>query len=294
MALKDWLWVLALGIGWGASFIFNAVLLREMGPLSVSCLRIALGAVTCWGWVFARGIEIPWRPVLAGQMLFLGVANYAIPFAIYPLAQTYVTSGVAGIVNAMMPIMVVIVSHFWPGGEKATRARSLGIGFGFAGIIVLTLPALRAGAGNEVWAILFMLLAPICYAVAMNYLRRFRGIDPAVIAAMALTAGALAIAPVMLAVEGLPRIATPEGWASLFAIGVALTGFSFIVMYALAGRVGATNASTVTFIAPVSAVLLGNLLLGDPIQPAHLAGMALIFCGLLAIDGRLLARHGLV
>ncbi|NDR57344.1 DMT family transporter [Aliiruegeria sabulilitoris] len=290
MAPKDWLWVLLLGFGWGASFIFNAVLLREIGPLSVSFLRIALGAVTCWAWVFATGKKVPWKPVLAGQILILGVSNYAIPFAIYPVAQQFVTSGVAGIVNAMMPIMVVIVSHFWPGGERATLLRSFGILFGFAGIVVLTLPALASGAGSQAWAILFMLLAPICYAVAMNFLRRFRGIEPAVIAAMALTAGALAIAPVMLAVEGLPVIVTPEGWASLLGIGVALTGLSFIAMYALVGRVGATNASTVTFIAPVSAVLLGRLLLGDPVEPAHLFGMGLIFCGLLVIDGRLFRR----
>lgn len=288
MALKDWIWVLALGIGWGTSFIFNALLLQEIGPLSVSFLRIALGAVTCWSWVLASGRRVDWKPILAGQMLFLGIANYAIPFAIYPMAQQFVTSGVAGIVNAMMPIMVVIVSHFWPGGERATLGKSLGILFGFAGIVVLTLPALGSGAESEVWAILFMLLAPVCYAVAMNYLRRFAGMDPAVIAAMALTAGALAIAPAALAAEGAPVIATVEGWVSLVGIGVVLTGLSFIAMYGLVSRVGATNASTVTFVAPVSAVLLGHLLLGDAVEAAHLAGMALIFCGLLVIDGRLL------
>ncbi|MFD0978878.1 DMT family transporter [Tropicimonas aquimaris] len=290
MSIRDWLIVVVLGIGWGAAFIFNAVLLREVGPLSVSFLRIALGAATCWAWVLASGKRVPWGAVLAGQALVLGVVNYAIPFAVYPFAQQYITSGVAGIVNAMMPIMVVIVSHFWPGGERATAAKSLGILFGFAGIVVLTLPALRGGAENEVWAILFTLLAPVCYAIAMNYLRRLKGIDPAVIAAMALTSGALAIAPVMLAVEGVPRIATASGWLSVLGLGVVLTGLAFIVLYAIVPRIGATNASTVTFIAPVSAVLLGHLVLGDTIAPSHLLGMAMIFLGLLAIDGRVLRR----
>ncbi|SNS20776.1 DMT family transporter [Tropicimonas sediminicola] len=290
MSIRDWLIVVVLGIGWGAAFIFNAVLLREVGPLSVSFLRIALGAATCWAWVLATGKRVPWGAVFAGQALVLGVVNYAIPFAVYPIAQKYITSGVAGIVNAMMPIMVVIVSHFWPGGERATPAKSLGILFGFAGIVVLTLPALRGGAENEVWAILFTLLAPVCYAVAMNYLRRLKGIDPAVIAAMALTGGALAIAPVMLAAEGVPRIATATGWLSVMGLGVVLTGLAFIVLYAIVPRIGATNASTVTFIAPVSAVLLGHLVLGDTIAPSHLLGMAMIFLGLLAIDGRVLRR----
>ncbi|RYH08763.1 DMT family transporter [Tropicimonas sp. IMCC6043] len=288
MTIRNWFWVLALGFGWGASFLFNAILLRDIGPLSVSALRIALGAATCWAWVWATRKPVPWRPALAAQMLFLGLANYGIPFAIYPMAQQYVTSGVAGIVNAMMPIMVVIVSHFWPGGEKATAGRSLGILFGFAGIVVLTLPAVGRGAESQVWAILFMLLAPICYAVALNYLRRFHGLDTAVLAAMALTAGAVEMTPVMLAVEGVPHITSLAGWLSLIAIGVALTGLSFIAMYALVGRVGATNASTVTFVAPVSAVLLGALVLGDHVETEHLLGMALIFCGLAVLDGRLL------
>ncbi|PRY21904.1 drug/metabolite transporter (DMT)-like permease [Aliiruegeria haliotis] len=288
MAFRDWLWVLALGTGWGASFMFNAVLLREVGPLSVSFLRIALGAAACWIWVVATGKTVPWRTALIGPLFVLGAINYAIPLAIYPTAQQYVTSGVAGIVNAMMPIMVVIVSHFWPGGERATPLKSLGILFGFAGIVVLTLPAFEPGAQSDAWPILFMMLAPICYAVAMNYLRRFHGMDPAIIAASALTAGAMAIAPVMLATEGIPTVTTPEGLLSLLGIGPILTGLSFIAVYALVGRVGATNASTVTFVAPISAVLLGHLVLGDVVAMEHMLGMALIFCGLIVIDGRLI------
>lgn len=292
MTFKDWVWIVALGIGWGAAFMFNAILLREVGPLSVSFLRIALGAATCWVWVLATGKAVPRAPVILWQVLVLGIFNYAIPFAVYPIAQQYISSAVAGIVNATMPIAVVIVSHYWPGGERANPVKSLGILFGFTGIVVLTLPALRGGQPGEAWAILFTLIAPLCYAVAMNYLRRLKGYDPAVVAAMALTGGAVAIGPAMLAAEGVPTIATPEGWLSLAFLGIALTGVAFIAMYALVPRVGATNASVVTFVAPVSAVLLGHLVLGDAILGAHLVGMGAIFCGLLVLDGRLWRRLG--
>lgn len=288
MAFRDWLIVIALGIGWGGSFIFNALLLAEVGPLSVSFLRIAFGAATCWVYVLSTGRAVPVAPVLLGQVLFLGLMNYAVPFAIYPVAQQYVTSGVAGIVNAMMPIMVVIVSHFWPGGERANIAKSLGVLFGFTGIVVLTLPALRGGAGDQVGAIVFMLLAPVCYAVAMNYLRRLRSVDPAVVAAMALTAGALAIAPAMLVVEGVPVLRLGASWFSLAILGPVLTGVFFIIVYRLVPRIGATNLSTVTFVAPISALFLGNLVLGDAIRSEHLAGMAMILGGLIVIDGRLI------
>ncbi|WP_116132388.1 DMT family transporter [Tropicimonas sp. IMCC34043] len=288
MTARYWILVAILGIGWGGSFIFNAMLLAEVGPLSVAFLRMALGAVTCWVYVLAKGRRVPWGWRLLGSVLVLGVLNYAIPFAIYPLAQRHITSGVAGIVNAMTPIMVVIVSHFWPGGEKASRTKSLGIGFGFAGIVILMAPGLRGGAGRtELWAILAALLAPLCYGVALNWLRRLKGIDAAVIAALALSAGALAIAPAMLAIEGVPQLTRPESWMALAMIGPVLTGLFFIVFYWLVPLVGATNASTVTFIAPVSAVVLGRAMLGEAVRIEQLAGMVLIFVGLLAIDGRI-------
>ncbi len=288
MSFREWIWIAIVGIGWGSSFLFNALLLREIGPLSVSFLRTALGALACWGYVVASGRMVPVSASLLWRVLFLGVMNYSIPLAIYPIGQQFAPAGVAGIVNAMMPIMVVIVSHLWPGGEKATLAKTLGVVFGFAGILVLTVPALMSGEGGEVWAIPFMVLAPLCYAIAMNFLRLLRGYDSAVIAAMALTGGVLAMLPVMLGVEGIPRMTRATTWGALLMLGPLLTGIFFILFYGLVRRVGATNASTVTFIAPVSALVLGHLVLGEEILPSHLLGMTMIFGGLLAIDGRLM------
>jgi drug/metabolite transporter (DMT)-like permease len=290
VSFRDWTIVAMLGIGWGASFLFNAILLEEVGPLSVSFLRIALGAATCWIYVLATGRMEPVTLRLLGQVLVLGVISYAVPLALYPMAQQHIASGVAGIINAMMPIMVVIVSQVWPGGERATRAKSLGVGFGFAGIVALMAPAVQSGETVRIWAILIALMAPVCYAVALNYLRRLRSHDPATIAALALTAGALAIAPVMLAVEGCPTLSRPESWGALAVLGPVLTGISFIALYRLVPRIGATNASTVTFVAPISAVYLGHVVLGDSIETVQLFGMVMIFCGLLAIDGRLLRK----
>ena len=287
MTFRDWTILVALGIGWGASFFFNEILLREIGPLSVSMARIVLGACACWAYVLVTGRAVPPLRPVAGGLLVLGAVQYAAPFAIYPIAQAHITSGVAAIVNAMMPIMVVLVSHVWPGGERATGRKSLGVLCGFAGIVILTLPALRGGGDNALWAVLFTMLAPLCYGIALNYIRRFEGIDPATLAALALSAASVVIAPVALSQEGVPMPTRLESWAALAVIGPVLTGVSFIVMYNILPRVGATNASTVTFIAPVSAVLLGALVLGEAVRPEHLGGMAAIFAGLLMIDGRL-------
>lgn len=289
ITLKYWLVIFVLGIAWGTSFIFNAVLLREIGPLTVSFGRSALGAIGCWIYAIAmrKSFTMSWG--LAGGMLFLGAFNFGIPFAVYPISQQYVASGVAGIVNATTPVMVVIVAHFWKDGEKATVAKTVGVLFGLVGVTMLAVPAL--GRGSEFWAIVFLLLAPFCYAIAFNFARRFKDMDSTLVAALALTGGTLFIAPVSLWVEGVPEIHNTETWVSLAIIGFVLTSAAFIVFYWLLPKIGATNSSIITFIAPISAVVLGSVILKETLKTEHFIGMGGILIGLVLIDGWLLRKR---
>ena len=290
MPLKYWLVICILGIGWGMSFMFNAILLRELGPLSVSMGRVAFGAFGCW--IYVIGARLPVRLTLARAvgLLGFGALSYAAPFAFYALGQQFIGAGVAGIVNATTPAFAVIVSHFWPGGERATLLKSLGVVCGFAGIVVLSLPLRHSGAKSEFWAILLILLAPVCYAFSLNFARAFRDMQPVVLVALALTGATLAIAPLALWQDGLPHITRIETWASLLMIGFVLTSAAFIAFYWLLPKVGPTNISTVTLIAPVSALVLGTWVLGETLRPEHLLGMAAILVGLLLIDGRIVRR----
>lgn len=292
MLTRYWVLIFVLGIGWGASMFFNEILLRELGPLQTALGRVGFGALGCWLWIIVTRRKVQVTRQFLRDVLIFGVLQYAAPFAIFPAAQQFITSGEAGIVNAMTPIMVVIFSHFWPGGEKATIWKSLGVLCGFAGIVALALPALQDGAKGEFGALFFCMLAPACYGVAVNWFRRLRGVDATVITAWSLAAGTLVIAPIALAVEGAPVITRPETWAALFFIGFVLTAASFILLFWLLPRVGATTTSTITFITPVSAVFLGVMFLQEQLLAAHLWGMAAIFAGLLLIDGRLLRRLG--
>ncbi|MCY1126823.1 DMT family transporter [Frigidibacter sp. RF13] len=293
MPIRYWLLILTLGILWGGSFLMNAVLLRELGPLTVSLGRVGVGAMGCWVWVWISGRALRLSPRTVGGLFLLGIVFFAIPFALYPVAQRHLPSGVAGIVNAMTPVLVVIVSHLWPGGERATAARAAGVATGFAGIALLSWPYLSAGQMPALWAILTALLAPVCYGIATNLARRFRTLDPALLAAWSLSGAALFIMPFALLAEGLPRIERPETWGALLIVGLLLTSVGFTLFYWLLARAGATATSTVTFVAPVSAVALGAHVLGEPVLWEHLAGMAVIFAGLLMIDGRLFGWLGL-
>lgn len=287
MASRDWFWIVLLGAIWGSSFIFNAVLIREIGPLWVSGLRVGIAALGCWVVLFALRKPIPRDPRLWVQLGLLGLLAYAIPFSLFPLAQAHVASGVAAIVNALTPIMTVIVSHFWIGGERATRTRSFGVLAGFSGVAILASPALAAGGNSQIWAIGACLLATLCYATSLNITRSYKHIEPTAFAAIALSGAALATVPVAFFAEGMPVIARAETWGAALGLGLVATTLTFQVMYRILPRVGATNFSATTFIAPVSTIILGLSFLGEAIQPTHLLGMTAIFIGLLLIDGRL-------
>ena len=161
---------------------------------------------------------------------------------------------------------------------------------GFVGAAILASPTLGGGASPELWAIFACLLATLCYAVVLNYTRSFRALDPTTLATGALTGAAIVAVPAAFLFEGAPVMVRPESWAALLGIGLVSTSFSFLMMYRLLPRVGATNFSIATLIAPVSAIVLGIVLLHEIILPIQLLGILVIFVGLLVMDGRLVRR----
>lgn len=287
MSLRHWLILTAIGAAFGASFAFNEVLLSTFGPLTVSFLRVGTGAAGCWVWILVTGRRAAISPGLFAAIAVFGIFQFAAPFAILPLAQQHITSSTAGIANAMTPVATVLISHVWPGGERATMQRLAGVAFGAAGIAILTLRGAGAG-GAEPAHVLFALCAPLCYGIALNLARRFAGLDPVIITAWALTGGVLAIAPLAIAREGMPVMPDAGTLAALVTIGVGLTSATFIAMYSILPAVGATNLSLVTFVAPLSATFIGVLAFDDVLAACHLGGMGLILAGLLTIDGRLI------
>ncbi|AVX04481.1 hypothetical protein MXMO3_01957 [Maritalea myrionectae] len=287
MRISDWLIVILLGTVWGGSFLFNAIMVKEIDPITISFGRVFFAALLCWAVFFALGKRVSLNGKTLLGLFVLGVINFAIPFALFPLAQKSVSVGVSGITNALTPIMVVIVSQLWPGGEKATFNKSLGVLAGFTGVTILAIPALQQGGHSEVWAIGLIMLATLCYGFAMNIIRSYHHIDSTLTVCVALTGASLALFPFMLAIEGVPTIAKPETWWSIGYISIIATGIPFLIVYKLVERVGATNFSTATFVAPISALILGFVVLGEPILPVHLFGMLAIFVGILMIDGRL-------
>jgi drug/metabolite transporter (DMT)-like permease len=291
MPLRYWLLIILLGAVWGCSFLFNAILIREISPLWVSAGRVTIGAAICWVYFLAMRKTLPKGWHTYAQLLVLGILNYAIPFSLFPFAEQTVASSIVGVINGLTPMSTVIVSQLWPGGEKATWNKVVGVVIGFLGAFILALPSLGVGASAQVLGLLAALAATLCYALTLNYARRFKNIDSAAVATCSLTAAALVSMPIALLFSGVPVITRAETWGALFGIAAFSTSFSFLLVYWLLPRVGATNISLNTFITPISAILLGVLVLHERFEAAHVLGIVVIFVGLIFMDGRLVRRR---
>ena len=291
MSLRYWILIFLLGAVWGCSFLFNAILIREISPLWVSAGRVTIGAAICWVYFFAMKKTLPTGWPIYAQLLVLGILNYAIPFTLFPYAEQTVASSIVGVINGLTPMSTVIVSQLWPGGERASWNKVVGVIIGFLGAFILALPSLGVGASAQVLGLLAALTATLCYALTLNYARRFKDLDSAAVATCSLTAAALFSVPIALAFTGVPVITRVETWGALFGIAAFSTSFSFLLVYWLLPKVGATNLSLNTFITPISAILLGVLVLHERFEALHLIGMLVIFLGLVFMDGRLVRRR---
>ncbi len=296
MTPAEWGLLLGLSVLWGGSFFFVGIALSALPPLTLVVLRVGLAAAILALVLRLRGIPMPrgasvWRAFLGAAFL-----NNAVPFCLIAWGQTHIASGLAAILNATTPLFGVLVAHVLTTDERLTAHRLAGVLAGLAGVAVMVGPSLLAGLGAEVLAQGAILLAALSYAFAGIYGRRFKrmGIPPLSAAAGQVTAATALLLPVALAVDrpwtlGMPPLTVVAAVVGLAALS---TAFAYVIFFRLLASAGATNLMLVTFLIPVSALLLGALVLGEPVVPRQLLGMALIGAGLVAIDGRLLRRRG--
>ncbi|MGE0231062.1 MAG: DMT family transporter [Flavobacteriaceae bacterium] len=290
MGTRDWLVVIALGTVWGSAFLAVEMLLFEMPPLWIGVGRTVVAGTACWALVLAGGMPVPRRPAVILQMMGLGMLAYGVPFTLFPLAQQHLTGGVTAIVNAMVPINTIVISHFFPGAEKATRSKILGVALGFAGAYILAWPAIAVGAGDQIVGIVLTFTGTATYALSLVLTPRVEPVHPSVFAATSITGAALISVPVALIAEQVPGVPSLKASLILLALGIAVTMMPLQVMYRLIPRIGPTNFSSIIFVVPAAAVILGIVVLGETITLTQLAGMLTIFAGLIVIDGRLMQK----
>ena len=290
MTRKDWLLLSALSILWGGSFLFFRILAFELPPLTTVFSRVAIGAAAILIALRLGGVALVVPRSEIWKLFVLALLNNAIPFTLFAWAETRITGGTAAILNAMTPMFTVLVTALILRSEALTANRVGGVLCGIGGVAVLIGP--QALLGADLWGQAACLLSAVIYGFAIPFGRRIKGIAPQTLAACQLACATLIMLPPMLLIDQpwtLPAPSLP-GWAAVLGLGQLSTGLAYIIFFGLLASAGATNLSLVTLLVPVSAQVLGALVLGEPITMRALAGMLLIAIGLGLIDGRLVRR----
>ncbi|WEX76367.1 DMT family transporter [Sinorhizobium numidicum] len=295
MTPRLWALLALLGLIWGGSFFFARVAVAHVPPFTLVFLRLGLAALALHLYVGGRYGIYPtllkrWR-----EFLLMGLINNAIPHALIFLGQTHIGAGLAAILNATTPVWTVIIANMATEDEKLSAAKISGCLLGLAGTVVLIGPSALAGVFSEasnvpLWALVLPVLAAVSYGFSATYGKRFRNLAAPVTAAGQLTASTLVMLPVAAIADTPWILPWPPLTAVLAILGLALlsTAYGYILFFRIMAEAGATNTSLVTLLVPPSAILLGYLFLGETLQAADVAGMALIAAGLAVLDGRIL------
>jgi len=293
MAPREWGMLVLLSLLWGGSFFFTGVAVRELPPLTIVALRVGLAALLLLAIARAMGLRMPRNLAAWTALAGMGALNNAVPFCLLVWAQTRIASGLASILNATTPLWTVIVAHALTSDERMTGKRLAGVALGFAGVVILIGPDARDGLSAGLLAQLACLGAAVSYAFAGVYGRRFRrmGLAPMQTATGQVVASSVLLVPAALIVDRPWTLAMPSlpAWGALIGLAALSTALGYVLYFRILARAGATNLLLVTFLIPVSAIVLGATMLGERLAARDLYGMLVIGLGLLAIDGRALA-----
>ena len=281
---KSWAMVAVLGLTWGATFIVIDIALRGITPFWLAAARIGFAA-TLMALIWAvRGAPLfQARPTRANLLTLLtaGAFSAATPFMLLSWGQQYVTSGFAGVSMATGPLMVLPLAHFLVPGERMTWRKAVGFVIGFCGVVVLIGGNAFESSGTafETPGRIACLGAATCYGFSSVLMRRLPAIDPIGLATVLLLIGSAIVVPVAWIVEGPPPMPDRQTLIVLAILGLIPTAAANLLRVLVVRTAGPVFMSLTGYQVPVWSVILGALILSEPLPPSLLLAMGLILGG---------------
>lgn len=274
---------------WGASFMLIKVMNEEVTPLAIAWIRLGGGGVVITGVMIAMRPRIPRDARTWAHVVVVGAIGTAIPYVLIPWGTAQIPSNLAAVLNGAMPFWVAILSTLFLPAERLTRNKGIGVGLGFAGLaIIIGLDAFDFGSGSTRGQFA-IILAALAYAAGAVYLRRFLlGTSPWFLACAQDWVAFLMVTPLVLGAGEVPDFGSLEGDTIVAAIATSVLaqGAAIPLYYWLIANVEATQASFVTYLAPVTAQFWGWLVLSEVPGLALIPGMALVIGGMLFLNRR--------
>jgi len=287
---QSWLVLyIALGIVWGCSFIFIKLGLEFLTPFGVAFGRCALGALALLVFLKLKKLSIVRDRAMIGHLWVVAFLLNVIPGIFFAWAETEVTSILAGIINAVTPLMTLIAIILVTRNERPTTPQIVGLLLGFLGVLTV-LGAWQGLGDNPLWAILVLLAAVTCYGFSFPYSRRFilpANLEPEVMAATQVSLAALTLLPLFL-IDGIAEDNYQVGPVlAMVALGVFGSGFAYIWNFTIMRAAGSAIASSVTYVTPLVAVIVGLIFLQEKLHWYEPVGACIVLLGAAIAQGRI-------
>jgi drug/metabolite transporter (DMT)-like permease len=284
ITLQSWLMVALLAFIWGGTFLVTEVALTGITPFWLAAARIGFAAivmVVIWGW---RGFKLfETRP--AGHeitaLMVIGALSGTVPFALLAWGQQYVTSGFAGVSMASVALIILPLAHFFVPGEQMSLRRVVGFLIGFVGVVLLIGGQAfdSTGGAFETAGRIACVGAASCYALSSILMRRLPGVDAIGLATVLLLIGSVISIPMAFMLEGWPPLPAPETLGVLAFLGLIPTAAANFLRVLVVRSAGPVFMSLVNYQVPVWSVVMGALILSEPLPPTLIYAMTLILAG---------------
>jgi drug/metabolite transporter (DMT)-like permease len=286
---------LALAVIWGASFLFIKVGVRELHPLYLTLFRVGAGALTLLV-VLALGRQrLPRDPRLWGHLAVVAAIGVALPFTLFGFGEERVSSVLAGIWNATTPLVALPLAVLVFRTERMNTRRAVGIGMGFVGVLTV-LGVWQGVGGSQLTGQLMCFGAAACYGLAIPYQKKFvaghaaSGLSLSAVQLLIATVQMAIVAPLFAGAPPAPTALSLDVIASVLALGALGTGLAFVLHMRNIRLAGASTASTVTYLIPIVATVIGVVALGEGVSWYQPVGALIVLLGVAVSQGVLSGR----
>jgi drug/metabolite transporter (DMT)-like permease len=279
-----------LAMIWGSSFLFIKVGVRELHPFYVTLGRVGAGALVLLVVLAVARDRLPRDPRLWGHLFVVAAVANAVPYTLFGYAEQRISSVLAGIWNATTPLVALPVAALMLRTERMTVRRGLGVALGFVGVLVV-LGVWRGVGGAGLTGQLMCFIAAACYGLALPYQRRFvtdrpeSGTALAAVQLLLATAQIAVLAPLFAGAPPAPTRLSADVIGSVLALGALGTGLAFVLLFRVIRAAGATTASTVTYVIPLFATLIGVIGLGEQLAWYEPVGGLVVLVGVAISQG---------
>jgi len=282
----DYALLLLLAMIWGSSFMFTKLAVVTIPPVTLAATRLSFAALTLLAAAFYFGQALPrgfaiWRWIIPGALL-----GNAIPFTLISWGQQTIDAGLAAILMGGMPLITIVLAHFFTEDEKVTIPKVIGVMFGMVGLLILIGPSKIMALGDDTIRQLAILLAASCYAITTLITKRLTGLPRYSTTAAISLVSAVIMVPAALVYDQ-PWTLAPTGTALISSVllGVLHTAFATLLMFKLVMRQGASFFGQINFLIPLTGVAWGVIFLSERLQQTQLIAMTIILTGVLVSRG---------